>query len=502
MFDPLKIVLLVFTALMIVAASVFCVKMKSSRLSSIALVSFVSLFFATLFFYYGYSEAPVIVLSGGNEVTIEVFGSFSEPGYSAEFNGIDVTKEVDVSDKINTDKTGDYTVKYTVNFLFGRAVKRRSVHVVDTKPPEIELLGGEEIWMVYDPDEIDTGNFSAYDNYDGDITDKTVVTTLRNGDCITVSYLAADSSGNEAHATRTFEVGHLGIPKINLNGYSTITLRTGSTYDEQGATAADSAGRNITEKIVVSGKVDTREPGIYRITYSVTDAQNNEAAVMRIVNVVSEDYARGNMVYLTFDDGPSRKNTPKILDVLKKHSVKATFFIINFSNGDSDIIRRIQDEGHTVGIHGYSHRYRDIYASEEAFMQNITKLGNRVYDISGVKVKFIRFPGGSSNVVSAFNAGIMTRLTKRVIEEGYVYYDWNVESGDASKKAADKDVIVENVINGLKPGRENVVLMHDSKDKITTVEALPEIIEYCRNQGYSFAPITDITEPVIHKVKN
>lgn len=502
MLDPIKIVLLVFTALMIVAASVFCVRMKSSRLSSIGLVSIVSLFFATLFFYYGYSDAPEIALAGGGEVTIEVFGSYKEPGYTAEFNGIDVTNEVRVSGDVDTDKTGDYTVKYTVNFLFGHAVKRRTVHVVDTKPPEIELLGGEETWMIYDPDEIDTGNFTAYDNYDGDITDKAVVSTLRNGDCITVSYLVADSSGNEAHATRTFEVGHLGIPKINLNGYSTITLRTGSAYEEQGATAADSAGRDITERIVVSGRVDTGNPGIYRITYSVTDSQNNESAVMRIVNVVSEDYARGNMVYLTFDDGPSRKNTPRILDVLKKHSVKATFFIINFSDGDSDIIRRILDEGHTLGIHGYSHRYKEIYASEEAFMKNITRLGKRVYDISGAKVKFIRFPGGSSNVVSAFNPGIMTRLTKKVLEEGYVYYDWNVESGDASVKAADKDVIVGNVINGLKPGRDNVVLMHDSKEKTTTVEALPEIIEYCRSQGYDFAPITDVTEPVIHKVKN
>ncbi len=502
MVDPIRIGLLIFTALMIVAASVFCVKMKSSRRSSFALVGMVSLFFATMFFYYGYSDAPLIVLKGGKDVTVEAFEKFKEPGYTADFNGTDVTKEVRVSGKVNTEKTGDYTIRYQVSFLFGRAIERRTVHVVDTVPPVIELLGGEEIWMVYDPDEIDTGNFSVYDNCDGDITAKTVVTQLRNGDCITVSYLAADSSGNEAHATRTFEVGHLGIPKVSLNGYSTITLRKGSVYDEQGATAKDTAGRDISGKLVITGKVDTANVGIYRLTYTATDKQGNEASAMRIVNVVSEDYANGDMVYLTFDDGPSRQNTPRVLDVLKKYSVKATFFIINFSDGDSDIIRRMIDEGHTIGVHGYSHRYKDIYKSEDAFIKNVSKLEDRIYDVSGTKVRFIRFPGGSSNVVSDFNPGIMTKLTKRVLEEGYVYYDWNVESGDASLKTVDKDVIVDNVINGLKHGRENVVLMHDSKGKTTTIDALPEIIEYCREQGYSFAPITDVTVPVIHKVKN
>ena len=502
MHDPIKIILLVFTALAIAAASMFCVKMKSSRRSSIALVTAVSLFFATIFFYYGYSDMPEIELVGGSYVTVEVFDNYKEPGYTALFNEVDITKDVKVSGDVDTEKTGDYTVRYTANMLFGRAVKRRTVHVVDTVAPVIELLGGEETWMIYDPDEIDLGNFTAYDNYDGDITAKTVVSTHRNGDCITVSYLAADSSGNEAHATRTFEVGHLGIPKIYLKGYSSITLRRGSPYTEQGATAFDSAGRDITDKISISGKVDSSDTGIYRVTYSVSDAQNNEASVLRIINVVSDDYGRGDMVYLTFDDGPSRNNTPKILDILKRYSIKATFFIINFSDDEGDIIRRMLDEGHTVGIHGYSHRYTNIYASEDAFMENVKKLESRIYDVSGAKVKFLRFPGGSSNVVSSFNPGIMSRLTKKMTDEGYVYFDWNVESGDALAKVADKDVIVNNVINGLEHGRENVVLFHDSMEKTTTVKALPEIIEYCLDQGYTFASITDITVPVVHRVKN
>ena len=237
------------------------------------------------------------------------------------------------------------------------------------------------------------------------------------------------------------------------------------------------------------------------ITYTVTDQAGNTATAERTVTVKKAD--KSSRIYLTFDDGPSQRVTPRILDTLKQYDAKATFFILNYAEEDKPLIQRMIDEGHTVAIHGYSHDYATIYASDDAFMENIYKLRDRLRADFGYEATFIRFPGGASNTISANHCkGIMSRLVKRVEQEGFAYFDWNVDSGDADGNTKPKDYILSHVKSGLCQGRGNVVLMHDAGMKTTTADALPEILQYGLANGYTFLPITKDTVPVHHATSN
>ncbi len=210
---------------------------------------------------------------------------------------------------------------------------------------------------------------------------------------------------------------------------------------------------------------------------------------------------RPGVIYLTFDDGPSLSITPKILDILKKKNVKATFFILNYDGKKEEIVKREVNEGHTVAIHGYSHDYKEIYQSEEIYMQNIKKLQDKIKASTGYNATITRFPGGSSNIVSKYNLGIMTRLTKKVVDNGYKYFDWNVTSGDAGEARNSTDVY-NNVVKNLSKSKSNVVLMHDFNGNTKTLNALESIIDYGIQNGYTFSKITESTKMVTHSVNN
>ena len=204
---------------------------------------------------------------------------------------------------------------------------------------------------------------------------------------------------------------------------------------------------------------------------------------------------------MTFDDGPSTNITPKILDILKQKNVKATFFILNYGDAGEELVKREHNEGHTVAIHGYSHDYKTIYASEDAFISNVTRLQNKIKDSTGYSPTIFRFPGGSSNTVSSFNKGIMTRLCKTMVNKGYRYFDWNVSSGDAGG-AKTADDMVDNVTMNLSKSRANVVLMHDFSSNSKILDALPRIIDFGIENGYRFSNITENTPMVTHKPNN
>lgn len=209
----------------------------------------------------------------------------------------------------------------------------------------------------------------------------------------------------------------------------------------------------------------------------------------------------GNKVcYLTFDDGPS-KNTPKILDILKKYNAKATFFVINSS--DIGYVKRIHDEGHTVGLHTASHNYAQIYSSVDAYFKDLQQISDKVESIIGIKSTVMRFPGGSSNQVSAKHCkGIMTKLVTLVPQKGYSYFDWNVSSGDADSNTPSYTYIRNNVLNAAKNKNSVCVLMHDAAAKTTTVQALPEIIEGLTKMGYRFEALTPETYGYHHRNLN
>lgn len=203
--------------------------------------------------------------------------------------------------------------------------------------------------------------------------------------------------------------------------------------------------------------------------------------------------------YLTFDDGPSN-NTVQILDFLKANNIKATFFVLGKEN-QADIYRRIVDEGHTIAIHSNTHQYKDIYQNVEAFMADVKALSDLIEKETGVKPDVLRFPGGSNNTISHRYGGkdLMDQIIPTVEAEGYAYFDWNVDSMDAAKGLQDKQVIIDSVLNGAKYTDNAVILMHDAPPKTTTVDALPEIVEGLKEQGFIFEKLTTESEPVKFK---
>ncbi len=204
--------------------------------------------------------------------------------------------------------------------------------------------------------------------------------------------------------------------------------------------------------------------------------------------------------YLTFDDGPSA-NTLKILDILKQANAKASFFVIGTSK--LDYIKRADGEGHTIGLHANNHDYSKIYKSDTAYFNDLAAISKKVQALIGKESKIIRFPGGSSNTTSKdYSKGIMRRLTKAVGEKGYLYVDWNVDSGDASGNRVAVSKLISNIKRGVKGKGDICVLMHDTGAKGTTVEALPQIICYLRGLGYRFEALTIESSGFHHGVNN
>lgn len=204
-------------------------------------------------------------------------------------------------------------------------------------------------------------------------------------------------------------------------------------------------------------------------------------------------------VYLTFDDGPSIY-TDEILDILKEYHVKATFFVVGKGKtAYEDMYRRIVEEGHTLGMHSYSHVYQEIYRSKEAFVKDVNALQDYLYEVTDVYPEVYRFPGGSSNRAGSAD---MQELEAYLDEIGVDWYDWNVSSGDATGRLS-KEQIVKNCVANLKSYHTAVILMHDAADKKTTVEALPEIIEsVLAMEDTVIVPITPDTIPIQHKSAN
>lgn len=235
--------------------------------------------------------------------------------------------------------------------------------------------------------------------------------------------------------------------------------------------------------------------GVYETTKveeSVRDTETKAEEPAKINPVKSS----GKKVYLTFDDGPS-SNTDQILDILKDYDVKATFFVVGKTDERSvKAYQRIVEEGHTLAMHSYSHRYDEIYESKEAFARDLNSLQEYLYETTGVWPRIYRFPGGSSNTVSKVD---MQELIEYLTDIGITYFDWNVASGDAVSRTLPAETIVNNCLLGIEKQKESVILMHDASNKGTTIEALPQIIEAIQEQGDAeLLPITDETVPVQH----
>lgn len=202
----------------------------------------------------------------------------------------------------------------------------------------------------------------------------------------------------------------------------------------------------------------------------------------------------GNTAYLTFDDGPSG-NTDIILQTLQEENVKATFFVVGTDDADNLArMRRIVQEGHTIGMHSYSHSYKKIYASVEAFLKDMYQVFNLIKDTTGVTPTCFRFPGGSIN---SYNKAVYKDIKAEMIRRGFVPYDWNVSSGDASTTKYTPEQLTGYVLNGIGSKSRIIVLMHDSFSKENTAQAVRQIIIGIREKGFIFAPLDYQTKPIL-----
>ena len=444
-------------------------------------------------------------LIGEHKIDLEYGASYEEPGADVALCGTLFWKKgitpkdavLTVQGDVQEDTKGKYVLTYEATYKSLQASEIRTVRVVDTESPVITLVdeSDETILpgMIYEEE-----GFAAIDNYDGDITDR-VVRTEKLG---MVTYSVFDSSGNPAYVEREIPCYDPLPPEIHLEQGDHITIPAGTIYEEPGFSATDNADGDVTDKVIIEGEeIIWYQPGTYQTTYSVTDSFENRTTVTRTIEVTAEPrpeivYPGGKVIYLTFDDGPG-PYTGQLLEVLRKYGIKATFFVTD--SGYDSVMKDIVDQGHSIGIHSVTHTYEEIYASPEAYFRDLKGMQDIIYENTGVKTTLMRFPGGSSNLVSSFNEGIMTILAEAVQDAGFQYFDWNVDSNDAGGAKKTKTVL-NNVIDGVQKERISVVLQHDIHPY--SVDAVEDIILWGLENGYQFLPLQPNSPNAHHTVQN
>lgn len=222
-------------------------------------------------------------------------------------------------------------------------------------------------------------------------------------------------------------------------------------------------------------------------TSDMKDYSNIVTGIDTVDNMASE--GDRHYVYLTFDGSPSN-NTGRILDILSTYNVKATFFVVGNEDEEmKSVYQRIVNEGHTLGMHSYSNKYSSLYASTDAFMNDLEKLQGYLMNVTGVSSMFYRFPGGSGNQISDIN---MVDYVRILNQRGITYFDWNVSAGDSANDYSIDDV-VNQVTSGVRNYKTSVVLLHDADNKSTTVDALGPLIEALEKMDAELLPIDENT---------
>lgn len=474
--------------------------LKHTRRVVFKKIVFVSIIVLVFLFITTYLLVPRISLKGSKSILIEYGESFEEPGFKATYLGKNITDKVWIEGNVDNKVLGEYKLTYKVRKNKITITKERKVKIVDTVKPVITLNGEKDANICPNAVYKEEG-YIAVDNYDGDIT-KNVKVKRKEDEII---YTVSDSSNNKETVIRTIKKKDVNAPVITLKGKENYYITQNGIYKEPGYTAEDECEGDITSKVTVKGTVNTKEVGSYELEYSVEDSMKNKAIAKRTVHVTKEvtttEPIKGT-IYLTFDDGPSATITPKLLEILKEKNVKATFFVINHSDSLNYLIKQEYDEGHTVALHSMTHNYSKVYSSVAAYFQDLEAIKDKVESITGETSMIIRFPGGSSNTVSRhYSKGIMKTLTTEVINKGYHYFDWNVSSGDAGAAKTSSDVY-QNVTQNLRKSRANIVLMHDFESNYKTLNALSDIIDYGKANGYEFLAIDMSTAMVRHSVNN
>ncbi len=405
--------------------------------------------------------------------------------------------EIDAS-KVKNDKLGEYPITYKVNdkeYTF-------EVKIVDTQAPTFEASDID----------IEVGAKVEAKDFVDNIKDSTKTTVSWKKDYTfdkegtqEVTIIVEDEAGNKTEKTIQAKIVKDTEKPILTGIDDMVIVQNGRPNYEAGVTARDNRDPKPQVKID-SSQVKLSTLGTYKVTYTVTDRSGNKNTYQRTVKIVDKKSTGTikptgeKVVYLTFDDGPS-ENTKKIVDILDKYNAKATFFVTGNGQKYNKYIKEAHQKGHTIGLHTYSHNYKQLYSSVDAYFDDLTKVGNMVKEQIGFVPTYIRFPGGSSNTTSRkYCKGIMSTLVKEVQNRGYQYYDWNGDTEDATGN----NVSVSRIVRAATSSKSNniMILAHDTQAKDTTVQALPQIIEHYQKLGYTFRGIDDSSFTPHHGVNN
>lgn len=297
----------------------------------------------------------------------------------------------------------------------------------------------------------------------------------------------------------------LPVLTIRLEGDDPVVLEYGQEYEDPGVTAlVNGIFRRESVDLQIIQDINNKEPGTYTVLY-LASAEGVTATASRHVTVlapagpaVNRAESNGKVICLTFDDGPGPL-TERILDTLDLYDVKATFFVTGMKSQYFPLMKRAAQEGHSIGVHSFSHDYDKIYSGSDAFWNDFEQMEKVIEEQTGSRTRLMRFPGGTSNTVSDFNPGIMTLLVGEANEKGYVYFDWNVSSGDAVTSLTAEEVLA-NVKEGVALCNTSVVLCHDTKE--FTADALERIIVWGLENGYTFEALTEDSFGAHHAIYN
>lgn len=301
-----------------------------------------------------------------------------------------------------------------------------------------------------------------------------------------------------------------------IGTFTSAAIMTGCSADDMGdffdlTPAVRTPPHNVSAVPVINAHdIDNETAAAQTEDNSVTETEPAETAALfekpdrsmftEYPNMWVEKYVgkyekKEKVIYLTFDDGPS-KYTEDILRILKQYNIKATFFVIpDESEQCADRLRTIAAAGHTIGVHSYTHNYLTIYEDEQAYVEDFAKAYDIIVKATNQKPWLYRFPGGS---VNQYNRHCRDEIKTALGERGFVYYDWNTDSSDW--RGLSPEELCQNVTNDVKRFPSATVLMHDTDTRENTVAALENIIKCLKESGYKFAAITQTVEPIQYGV--
>ena len=399
--------------------------------------------------------------------------------------------------KVDFTKVGKYPITYTYNNI----TTTITIELVDSIKPNLEVKElTTDLGMNVEASDLIKSNYNHQrttvkfkEKYDfNQIGDYSVeINICRSNNCVTkqsiVHVLDEDITPPRIIGIRNLSV----LKNSDIDLLSSVSVQ--DNQDDHPLLTIDSSN------------LDISKVGDYQITYHAKDRSLNSVSETCIISVVENKtigtFTQSNekVVYLTFDDGPS-KNTAQVLKILNTYGAKATFFVTGTNEEYYYLINETYEAGHTIGLHTYIHEYDQIYNSTTAYFSDLKKIEDLIYEQIGTVPKYIRFPGGSSNKVSKkYCTKIMSKLTKEVINRGYQYYDWNEDSEDGSGELSVKQLIK----NATASNENNIILLfHDANGKESSLKALGAVIQYYQNQGYVFKGIDDNSYVVHHSVNN